>query len=234
MSIDSLPRYLVRKTEQRPQLDGDWDSPIWQQADTLAVTHFHSTGSDHRPRVQARMLYDADALYGLSRVEDRYVICTHTGYLTHVYKDSCVEFFVRPKPDKGYMNFEMNCGGGLLLYYIADCTPKRNPDDPDDEFVDFTKVPSDIGSRVRRYHSMASRIFPEIKDDIEWRVEFHIPLSVLETYVGALGPLSGQEWRANFYKCADDSSHPHWGAWSPVGEAANFHNPSIFGILCFE
>lgn len=231
-SVD-LPQYLICRAKAAPTLNGDWDSPAWAQSDVLEVKHFHSAGSAHRPRVQARMLYDAAGLYGMFRVEDRYVVCTHTGYMTHVYKDSCVEFFVRPRQDMGYLNFEMNCGGGLLLYYIADWTPKQNPDDPEDEFASFIKVPAEIGSQVRLHHSMPSRVYPEIEEPVAWRVQFHIPISVIETFVGPLGALSGQTWRANFNKCADASSHPHWGAWSPIGKELNLHQPDRFGILQF-
>jgi hypothetical protein len=42
----------------------------------------------------------------------------------------------------------------------------------------------------------------------------------------------GNLWRANFYKCGDDTSHPHWAAWSPVDEL-NFHLPRCFGRLGF-
>jgi hypothetical protein len=45
--------------------------------------------------------------------------------------------------------------------------------------------------------------------------------------------LSGQTWRANLYKCADLSSHPHWGAWAEIGERLDFHQPSRFGEIAF-
>ena len=130
------PAYVIRKAQESP-LSKDWQDPAWQAAASLNVSHFHPKSSPHRPVAEAKMLYDDTHLYGQFRVEDQYVICTHTGYQTHVYEDSCVEFFVKPKPDKGYMNFEMNCGGGLLLYYIADCTRIVNPSDPTDEFKAF-------------------------------------------------------------------------------------------------
>jgi hypothetical protein len=234
MGDEHLPKYLVRRTATRPGLNGKWDSPVWRRAETLDVAHFHPKSSRHHPATQARLLYDAKHLYGMFRVKDRYVTCTHTGYQTHVYKDSCVEFFVQPKPGKGYMNFEMNCGGGLLLYYIADCTRKRNPADPDDEFNDFTRAPADIGSQVRIYHSLPYIVYPEITDPVEWFLEFHIPIAVLETYVGPLGDPRGQQWRANFNKCADESSHPHWAAWASIGEELNLHQPDKFGVLRFD
>lgn len=48
-------------------------------------------------------------------------------------------------------------------------------------------------------------------------------------------PRPGVTWRANFCKCADDSSRPHWLTWSPVTDSEPaFHRPKYFGILEFE
>ena len=56
---------------------------------------------------------------------------------------------------------------------------------------------------------------------------------MLARYSGPLGTLAGRAWRANFYKCGDQTSHPHWAAWSPVDEL-NFHLPRCFGTIAFE
>ena len=66
-----------------------------------------------------------------------------------------------------------------------------------------------------------------------WTLAFEIPSAVLEGRVGPLGPLSGQQWRANLFKCGDKTSHPHWASGSPVDEL-NFHLPRCFGRLLFE
>jgi len=50
---------------------------------------------------------------------------------------------------------------------------------------------------------------------------------------GADGTLAGTEWRANCFKCADETSHPHWASWAPIGEALNFHQPQYFGVFHF-
>ncbi|MEW6118405.1 MAG: carbohydrate-binding family 9-like protein, partial [Nitrospirota bacterium] len=220
-------RYIVRFAQQRPALDSQWDSPEWEQAGVLDVNQFRPESSDHRPRTQARLLYDAFGLYGIFRVEDRYVRCVHTRYMDQVYKDSCVEFFVHPYLEKGYFNFEFNCGGALLCSYIEDST--RTPDG----FKRFTRLPEEDGRQVALYHSMTSVVDPEITEPTEWRVAFFIPFNLLEKYVGLVLPVSGREWRANFYKCGDATSHPHWASWAPV-EALNFHLPHCFGTICFE
>ncbi len=233
MASPVRPTYTVLRTAEPPCWSGKWDDGAWRQAPVLEVGHFHPKGSSHRPCTQARMLYDAANLYGLFRVQDRYVTCTHPGYQNHAYKDSCVEFFVGPKQDQGYFNFEMSCGGGLLLYHIRDWTLLNDPSRPDDEFVDYMKVPWEVGSRVAIYHSLPAIVAPEIENELEWLLEFHIPLAVLETYLGPLGNIAGQEWRANFNKCADESSHPHWGTWAPIGGDLNFHQPAQFGVIRF-
>jgi hypothetical protein len=53
----------------------------------------------------------------------------------------------------------------------------------------------------------------------------------MEPYCGPLRPVRGQRWRANAFKCGDQTSHPHWASWAPIGEALNFHQPGRFGWL---
>jgi len=45
-----------------------------------------------------------EGLCGLFRVEDRYVRSVHTRFGEPVYLDSCVEIFLQPRPDRGYLN----------------------------------------------------------------------------------------------------------------------------------
>ena len=208
-------------------LDAPWESPLWQQAEEARIDQFHAASSSHRPDARARLLYDAANLYLRFRVEDRYVVAKHTQFQDPVWRDSCVEFFVQPRPSSGYFNFEINCGGTLLSRYIED--PTRTPDG----FAKSTRLSSEHGERIRIAHSMPSIVVPEQPGPVVWHIGCQIPLAVLEAYAGPFGPLAGQAWRGNFYKCADDSSHPHWASWAPIGEALNFHQPACFAPLRF-
>jgi hypothetical protein len=89
---------------------------------------------------------------------------------------------------------------------------------------------------------MPDKVDPEIAEEKVWQLEYHIPFAVLEEYVGPLGTVgqtptncdvAGQTWRANFYKCAETNSHPHWASWSPLLEGFDFHSPRFFGVLHF-
>jgi hypothetical protein len=199
----------------------------WRKADTAELTRFRPEGSAHRPRVQVRLLYDDAGLYGLFNVRDRYVRAVVTKYQGPVCTDSCVEFFVKPKKRSGYFNFEFNCGGALLVFYITD--PARTKKG----FKKFVKLPRKDGAQVRIFHTLPKTVDPEIAARKQWRLGFHIPFALLEKYAGPLGEPAGQSWTGNFYKCGDKTSHPHWVSWSPVTRLA-FHLPECFGPLRFE
>ena len=214
------------KPRGRAQLTGDWNHPGWFNADILEVGNFRPESSDHRPKTSARLLYDADGIHGIFHVRDQFVRCVRTKYMEDVWKDSCVEFFVRPKNEKGYFNFEFNCGGAFLCCYIVDWT-RAEP-----LFKDFTRIPESAVKNVKVTSSLPKRIEPELQEPTSWTLRFFIPFALLECYVGPVGLVDGQKWTGNFFKCADETSHPHWASWSPVDEL-NFHLPRCFGELEF-
>jgi len=203
-----------------------WQGSLWGSVRALNIDRFRPESSAHHPLTQCKLLYNADGIRGIFRVEDRYVRCTHTGFQSEVYKDSCVEFFVRPKASAGYFNFEFNCGGALLATYVTDPTRVNG------RVRGCSPLSPDETRSIVRFASLPRIVEPEIPGPVTWFLEFIIPWSVLVTYTGKLGGISGQTWRANFYKCANETSHPHWGAWAPV-RALNFHAPEDFGTLHF-
>jgi len=222
----AIPEYSVLSVSQAFELQKQWDSPLWRQVPVLPIAAFRPESSNHRPQTDAKLLCSPVALHGFFRVRDSYVRCVHYLFQQAVYKDSCVEFFVQPKPDGGYFNFEFNCGGAMLASYIVDPTRVEHG------FRDFTRLTPEQGSQVSIYHSLPTLVEPEITDNITWFIEFRIPFTLLEHYAGPLGEIKRQVWRANFYKCGDETSHPHWAAWSPVDEL-NFHLPRCFGKIRF-
>ena len=58
-------------------------------------------------------------------------------------------------------------------------------------------------------------------------------MALLVKYAGPLPGMQDQTWRANFYKCGDATSHPHWASWNPIGEKLSFHKPEYFGEIVF-
>ena len=120
----------------------------------------------------------------------------------------------------------------MLFYYVED--PRRTPQG----LAKATPIPWNLASRIRLRHTLDGPILQELAAEpdnpaLPWEIEYHIPVDIFEQFIGPVGDLCGQSWRANFYKCADESSHPHWLAWSPVGDELNFHQPDRFGTLHF-
>src|SRR5512145_441995 len=210
--------YKICRSEQKPEMQGLWDGDIWRDVLPLSISCFRPEGSHHRPRTQCKMLSDEQALYGIFRVEDRFVRSVHPGFQADVWKDSCVELFIQPKNSPGYFNFEFNCGGALLASYVT------NPVRIDGRLQGFTPLTPEDDRQIRRYASLPKIVEPEIETPLTWLLEFALPFSVLEKYAGPQGEIKGQIWRANVYKCGNETSHPHWASWQPLAER-NFHEP---------
>jgi hypothetical protein len=219
--------YIVHHTTVPQGNKGDWNGPAWENVPHLELNCFRPEGSGHRPMAKAKLLYDSKQLKCIFQVQDQYVRCIHTEFQGPVYQDSCVEFFVQPKPDYGYFNFEFNCGGTLLASYITD--PTRIGTD----LKEYAPLTRNEVEQIDIYHSLPRKVFPEIQQKVTWQIEVSIPFLLFEKYIGPLPDIQGNTWRANFYKCGDQTSHPHWASWSPVTEL-NFHLPVCFGNICFQ
>jgi hypothetical protein len=206
------------------------DASAWREFSSwVSVDQFHPAGSDHRPRTQAGMVYTADGLLARFEVADRFVKSLATNYQDMVCFDSCVELFLQPKPTSGYFNFEVNCGGTMLLYYIEDATRLDTGG-----LRKYRPVAIEDAAKVEIATTMPRTVPVEITEPVEWSLALRIPFAVMEPYVGKIGDVRGQTWRGNLYKCGDKTSHPHWASWAPIGETLSFHQPERFGKLVFE
>ena len=219
-------KYTVLIAKQPPDINSLWDGAAWENIPELEVSHYRNEGSAHRPGTQCKLLYDQDRIYGIFRVEDKHVRCVHTGFQSEVYKDSCVEFFVQPRATGGYFNFEFNCGGALLASYITDPTRIAG------KVREFIPLTPEDDLQIKRYSNLPPIVEPEITRQITWFLGFSSPFAVMEKHIGALVEADRKEWRANFYKCGNETSQPHWASWSPLSEL-NFHLPADFGKIQF-
>lgn len=199
----------------------------WEKANILKIDNFRPEGSDAHPEVICRVLYDASGLYLRYSLKDRWVKCVAKNYQESVCEDSCVEFFIEPVPGKGYLNFELNACGVMLLYHVLDWT------EVGDAYADYYAVGEYANECVKRYPTLkAEDVVNEITDPCNWELGVYIPFTLLVKECGIDVPSKGSIWRGNFYTCADGTSHPRWAAWSPVNKL-NFHLPECFGEIVF-
>jgi hypothetical protein len=217
--------YEVLRLNQSLIIDGDWNKPQWLKSKAVVIENYMGSEPGFRPFAQAKMMYDDENLYVIFLVKDRYVRCITRDINGPVWEDACVEFFFSPDvsfPER-YFNLEINCGGTPLMHY--NIIPDKD--------INVLEV-KDI-EMIEIAHSLPQIIDPEITDPITWTIEYRIPLAMLEKYSRITYPESGINWKANFYKIAENSSNSHYLTWSPVeNKEPNFHLPQYFGQIRFQ
>lgn len=222
-----MKTYRVKRLSAPIKVDADWAKAVWRDAEAIVLANHMGPRPEHFPKTQAKLAYDDESLYVIFRVEDRYVRAVAEKHQDSVCVDSCVEFFFTPRTDPenaGYFNLEMNCGGTMLFNYQLIPWKNRKP------------VSEADLARIETATTLPKRVEPEVTAPTTWVVEYRLPFDLLSNYIDEwTQPAPGVEWRANVYKCADATSHPHWLTWSPVDHPRpNFHLPQYFGRLLFE
>jgi hypothetical protein len=216
--------YKVKKLKNSMKIDADWNKRQWRKIKPVAINNFiREAPPKFTPVVQAKMTYDNDNIYVIFRVQDMYVHSITKDFGAAVYMDSAAEFFFAPDPDKpqSYFNLEVNCGGMPTLGFRA-----KKPQAEDIKQIEIA-------------HSLPQINDPEIVGPITWTLEYRIPLSMIEKYSKVTRPQPGVEWRANFYKIAENNSNPHHASWSVIDPnktlpRPTFHTPQFFGTLKFK
>lgn len=173
----------------------------------------------YRPEVKIRLAYAGSDLLLNYRVKEKSVRAMAEVDNGPVWEDSCVEFFVKDDESSKYFNVECNCAGTLL---IAEGEGRN----------DRKHLPLESLATVDRYSSLGQESFAEKDAPEEWEVSLIIPMALL-----GMNPdeLKLKKYRANFYKCGDKLSIPHFISWQPITTTApDFHRPEFFAPITFE
>jgi hypothetical protein len=217
-------RYSACKVISEISIDGDLNKYNWIKAETVVLNNYMGQKPEHFPVVHAKIAYDNLAIYVIFSVKDKFIKAVHNNYQSDVWKDSCVEFFFIPGFDRSerYFNLEVNCGGTALFQSQLG---RGNS---------VVKVTASDFNQIELFHSLPKIVYPELSE-AHWVIEYRIPYKILEKYTHVTIPKPGTSWLMNLYKCADESSHPHWITWNLVDkEKPDFHLPQYFGELYFE
>ncbi|HUI32059.1 MAG: carbohydrate-binding family 9-like protein [Dysgonamonadaceae bacterium] len=169
--------------------------------------------------VTVHIAHDNQKLYLYYQVEGEQLRAANTKDFGSVWEDSCVEFFVQRKGEKSYRNFEFNVLGVLLAAKHEDRETAE-------------KLSEKLMSSIQRFTTIKHHYQAEFQLS-DWTLYAEIPKEAF----GFLSDekLSGQTIGANFYKCGDETSEPHFISWNPIGTIKpDFHVPQYFGELTFE
>ncbi len=173
----------------------------------------------YKPDLRFRIGHTEKEIWLKYYVQEKNILALETRINGDVYKDSTVEFFIS-FDQKNYYNFEFNCIGTPHVGY----GPGRGNRTPIDiETIKKIKVQSTLGTEP----------FEEKSGNFEWELMIRIPI---DSFVfDKIKNLNGVKATANFYKCGDETSDPHFVSWNPIQtENPDYHCPQFFGKVEFE
>jgi hypothetical protein len=190
-----------------------------KQKNSLKVDTINWKGYEYRPEVELAIAYSDNEIFIKYYIRENYFKAEMTETNQMVCEDSCVEFFVSPEDDGVYYNIEFN---GIGTCLIGSGTGRANS----------TRINPEIISKIRRMTSVGTEPLAEITGDFQWSLTAAIPFEVFFRH--GVKELKGKTFRANFYKCGDKLTVPHYVTWNPVGtENPDYHQPQYFGLLKF-
>jgi hypothetical protein len=173
----------------------------------------------YQPKVRFKIAHTGNEILLKYQVAEKYILAMETHTNGDVYKDSCVEFFIS-LDGKNYYNFEFNCIGTVHIGYGSG-RKNRKP------------VPVKLAEKINTKSSLGNQPFEEKKGNFNWEMMIRIPL---ETFVfDEIDSFNRLKATANFYKCGDETSEPHFLTWNPVDtKNPDYHRPESFGKVVFE
>ncbi|NPA36346.1 MAG: hypothetical protein GXO47_05805 [Chlorobi bacterium] len=205
--------------------DGSLDS-ISAELDKLTgdvIGEVNWSDYPYKPDVNFKMGYDEDNLYLKFRVHEKAVRALNTEPNSLVWEDSCCEFFC-DFDGKGYYNLETNCIGTQLLGY------GEQMEDRELAAKSRTRADVDIISKIEKKSTLGSEPFDVKTGDFRYEIVMKIP--AVAFYRHNIRFSKGQQFRANFYKCGDETPEVHFLSWNPINtETPNFHVPEFFGEI---
>jgi hypothetical protein len=150
-------------------------------------------------------------------VEESEIRALAAGNNEAVWEDSCVELFISHPDESCYYNFEFNCIGTCLLAY--------GPGRENREFA-----PDSVIEKIERHSSLGRIPFANKPFSGSWELEITIPPEALFRHtIRAFQP---SIWKANFYKCGDKLTYPHFLSWKRINSPdPDFHRPEFFGNI---
>ena len=219
--LPPVPDYAVKSVKEAIMVDGQLSEKAWRKAMpiTLMFPWEEQTGSKQRTTV--KLLRDQQYLYVGYECADADITATHENRDDPVYKDDCVEIFIKPseKTDH-YIGLEMNARGVLFDYYYA--FPGKN---------DYSLNLEGVQLKT----SLRGSMNKGDDQDQGWSLELAIPWQSLNKVAEQLPPTK-TTWRAQINRWdGTEAKGRRLSMWCHSGlKKSNPHNPERFGKLNFQ
>ncbi len=213
---------MVKKEASIPKLEGlqasrleEARNLLLQKGSILKIDTINWQNYPHKALTDLYIAYTNDGLFLNYEVEDIGIYCLAQQDGADVYTDSCVEFFMQSHEGEAYINFEFNASGVCYASHHANIQEKQA----------FSQEEYSTIKRRAKYEYIRGY---ERDDNYSWYLTVFIPWTTMGYPKGQLPP----SFRANFYKCGDNTTQAHYLSWSPIEEDnPAFHRPQFFGSI---
>lgn len=168
----------------------------------------------YKPVCGCRMGWDKGGIHVYMYCLETEIRAEEKNFGDRVSYDSCMEVFMNPSPEKSdeYFSYECNPCPNISLSIGTGRSDRRK----------FPAIPEGLAPQST------------IISDYGWSIRYVITADFLKKEFG-VELSSGKKAKANFLKCGDKTSYPHYGCWNPIGtEHPDFHVPQYFGNVEFE
>src|SRR4030042_5263739 len=168
--MEDLAEYRVARVRADFSVPGE--PSFWSAIPALTINHYLWLDNGYKPHVEVRLSYSPQNLYVHFDVFEAKIRVRFTQFQDPVYKDSCVEFFVDPFPEKkvGYINFETNAVGAMLVAIGPDRS-RRTPVTQTD--LEGSEIVSSVKGTISGYHGAEF-----------WSLAYKLPLPLFENNYG--------------------------------------------------
>ncbi|MFN0124363.1 MAG: carbohydrate-binding family 9-like protein [Blastocatellia bacterium] len=219
--LPPVPEYTVHKAKGKIKVDGQLSEKAWETAPAVSMLFPWEDQTGAKQPTTFRLLYDQNNLYAGYECEDADITATFVNHDDPVYRDDCVEIFLRPDAASDhYFGLEMNVRGVLYDYHYA--FPAKHD-----------KSPDIIGALLKT--SMRGTLNQREDTDQGWTLELAIPWESLRMGAPRKAPRGGEQMRAQLNRWDGVEPRRRMSNWSNPGmKKPNPHNPERFGVLLFR
>ncbi|MBF6629270.1 MAG: hypothetical protein ITG04_12330 [Proteiniphilum sp.] len=210
--------YLVKIQPQTSITLPEAEYLLEKNAITHPIQQLNWEQFHYSPKVAFRIAHTGDRIWLKYYVCEKYIRAMETRINGRVHKDSCVEFFISFDKEN-YYNFEFNCIGIAHVAYGSGRSKRK--------FVNTQLI-----EKIEIQSSLGNKPFDTRSGDFTWEMMIRIPIECFAfSDVKNLSNLSGS---ANFYKCGDATTEPHYLSWNSIEtDNPDFHRPDFFGKVFF-
>lgn len=221
--------YKVARAKEKITVDGKMDEPAWKNAEVQPLSNFFRNDKPaDKQNSKFRMLWDDTNLYLFYECEDTSLTARETKFDGRTYIDDCAEFFVVNAPDSIYMHFGFEINITEVRYdYIVLWRYYNNR----------TFFISGYNPEYEVKAIYDGTLNNDKDKDQGWTMEFAIPMSAFNNFIGVTRPKPGARWAFQAVRqdrnLVDDRFRSTSTLYPIYDYRLDVHQPHRFGLMEF-